>query len=299
VAIADRFRRLATGAAVAGWVFAGALGVLAPPTAMAAPSHVGLVINGQGYCLPAGGTGYDLLDRSGAGVVIAQDPAHVGMVQRIGGVPSATTAIDAEHYWSYWRNSGSGWSYSGAGGGSSRPAAGTVDGWSYVDGSASAEPPAVLSYGALCAGSDAPAPPVATEPAQTVPAPPPAAEPAPTAREPAPADRTPSGGGGGQPDRTSAVPPESGASQAQPDPTDAPPTVAADGSPSPGPAGSPSRSTSGGPTARTDGTVLGARDGGSGGDSDGGGGAATTVGVLALAAALAGGAIWQSRRRSG
>lgn len=292
MAIAERFARVATVAAAAGWAVAGALGVLAPATATAAPSHVGLVINGQGYCVSAGGTGYDLLDRAGVGVVIARDPAHLGMVQQIGGVPAATP-IDAEHYWSYWRNSGNGWTYSGAGGASTRPAAGTVDGWRYVDGLTSAPAPAALSYDDLCGDKDQPAPPVAAEPVQPVPVPVPssAPEPAPVAtHEPTTAERTSSAGVGGQPDATPSAP-SSGTPNDQPRSTDAASTVSVAGSSSPGVAGSTSGSASG--------TVLGAGDGGSDGGTDGGTNAEATVGVLAVAAALTGGAIWQSRRRSG
>jgi hypothetical protein len=145
--------RLIVATALAG---AATLAQPAPP-AEAAPTHVAIVVAGAGVaCVPAGGTGLDLLT-SHYTVDLGQQPPYVGFVLTING--SGTTRPDDRHYWSYWHDTGSGWTYSSAGSASYTPRAGTVEGWSYVNGSAQASPPSTSSHGnplyqSICAGSD-------------------------------------------------------------------------------------------------------------------------------------------------
>jgi hypothetical protein len=75
-----------------------------------------------------------------------------GLVLEIDGKGSMTA--DDTHYWSYWHDTGSGWQYSASGPASSTPAAGTVEGWSYDNGEASAPAPPAASYADICAGRD-------------------------------------------------------------------------------------------------------------------------------------------------
>jgi len=147
------FTRLIVATALAG---AATLAQPAPPAA-AAPTHVAIVVAGAGVaCVQAGGTGLDVLT-SHYTVDLGQQPPYVGFVLTING--NGTTRPDDRHYWSYWHDTGSGWTYSSAGSASYTPRAGTVEGWSYVNGSAQASPPSTGSHGsqlyqAICAGSD-------------------------------------------------------------------------------------------------------------------------------------------------
>lgn len=113
------------------------------------PKHVAVVVTGIGMkCVDVGGTGLDVLAR--AYKSSTWNPA--GFVLTING--RGTTHPDDTHYWSYWHQSGNGWVYSTMGGASTHPAAGSVEGWSYVDGQQSASPPPAASYMSICAGKD-------------------------------------------------------------------------------------------------------------------------------------------------
>jgi hypothetical protein len=141
----------------------GAIGVvlaaLALPAAPASATatHVGIVVEfGAGRvsttCASAGGSGLDVLERKYR-VLLGAQPPYIGFVLTING--TGITRPDDTHYWSYWRSSGNGgWTYSGSGAGSTTPAAGSVEGWSYVDGASSAPRPPSYTYAALCGAAD-------------------------------------------------------------------------------------------------------------------------------------------------
>lgn len=127
---------------------------LAPATAQAQPTHVAIVVAGEGRaCVSwhSGMTGADVLDTAFT-VTWGQQSPYIGFVLQIDG--HGTLHPDDEHYWSYWRDTGGGWSYSGRGSAGTTVTPGTVEGWSYVDGQSSASAPANASYDAICAGKD-------------------------------------------------------------------------------------------------------------------------------------------------
>ncbi len=117
-------------------------------------TYVGIVISGHGTgCVKwhSGITGDEILNDV-ASVHYRRD----GLIDQIDGQPSPPHA-DSTHYWSYWHDTGSTWTYSGTGASGSTPAAGTVEGWSYVPGASSASPPAQSAsglYAALCGNRD-------------------------------------------------------------------------------------------------------------------------------------------------
>jgi hypothetical protein len=161
---------LATAAAAAATLLVPAPLAAARP---ATPQHVGIVVRFAGgavstACTNAGGNGYAILQRAGYDLYVGTSGPYAGFLLQINSQP-AHPRPDNTHYWSYWHSSGNGsWRYSGSGAGSSTPAAGTVEGWSYVDGSSTAPPPPPRSYSALCAASDPrPAPRPAPKPAPT------------------------------------------------------------------------------------------------------------------------------------
>lgn len=145
--------------AVAAVVAAGA--ALAAPAAPAAaqPAHVAVVVAGVGQaCVPAGGDGLQTL--SSAFTVTYGQRQYAGFVLEINGV--GTTTPDDTHYWSYWHDTGSGWQYSSTGGSGYYPPAGSIEGWSFDDGQASAPPPPASSYASICAGRDPGPAPIGT-----------------------------------------------------------------------------------------------------------------------------------------
>lgn len=148
-------RRLAATLAVA--LGSGAAALLAgAPAAVASPTHVALVIAGQGsYCVRwfSGITGDQVL-RAEASVAYRRD----GVLVQINGYPSSGTA-DNTHYWAYWHNTGRGWTYSTEGPNTFTPQPGTVEGWAYDNGGSTAPQPPAVSYSAICGGADAPPPP--------------------------------------------------------------------------------------------------------------------------------------------
>lgn len=146
-----RALRLAlAGALAVGSAFAGA------PTAPAdaAPSHVAIVIAGQGTACVAWHSGI-------TGDEVLNDVASVryrtdGLIVQIDGVPASAKADDT-HYWAYWHDTGSGWRYSSSGASGYQPAAGTVEGWAFNDGGSSAPQPPSASYAAICSDASTPA----------------------------------------------------------------------------------------------------------------------------------------------
>ncbi len=147
------------------------------------PNRAGLVVRfGDGRvvtrCVPFSEptiSGYDLLERSGLGVVIAYSPGLGGAVCQIGGQGCPAEDCFCAYppdFWSYWYLAEGGWRFSpvGAAGRQVRP--GDVDGWSWGPGTAQGgAPPPVIPFEQICGPS-----PAATEalpPTPTLPPPPP------------------------------------------------------------------------------------------------------------------------------
>jgi hypothetical protein len=85
--------------------------------------------------------------------VVLGTQQYSGFVLKIDG--TGTSRPDNTHYWSYWHSGGGGtWTYSNAGAGSTHPRAGTVEGWSYVNGQSRAPKPPRYTYAALCGHLD-------------------------------------------------------------------------------------------------------------------------------------------------
>ena len=125
-----------------------------PTTAIAAPTYIAVVIAGHGSsCVKwhAGITGDAVLN-----AVATVRYRNDGLIVQIDGDPASAQA-DATHYWSYWHDTNGSWVYSGAGASAYQPAAGTVDGWAFVNGQSQAAPPGQSPsglYAALCGGRD-------------------------------------------------------------------------------------------------------------------------------------------------
>jgi hypothetical protein len=142
--------------------------------AVAAPRHVGLVVrfsNGSvsAGCTTVGGNGLQVLERKHSVTLGAQQ--YSGFVLRIDGL--GTSRPDDTHYWSYWHSNGhGGWAYSSSGASSYTPKAGTVEGWSFVNGQSNAPKPPSHTYSALCGKLDPkpkpkPSPKPSTKPGPT------------------------------------------------------------------------------------------------------------------------------------
>lgn len=160
--------------ALAGTVVAGAVVFAGAPSAFAAPRHVGIVVRYatgrvSAGCTTVGGNGLQVLERKHT--VIMGTQQYSGFVLKIDGV--GTSRPDNTHYWSYWHSSGNGaWSYANTGAASYTPRAGTVEGWSYVNGQTSAPRPRSYTYAALCGHLDpAPAAKATPKPTTTAPSP--------------------------------------------------------------------------------------------------------------------------------
>jgi hypothetical protein len=129
---------------------------LLPVPADATPTHVGVVVRFAAGkvaagCAAAGGDGLAELQRAHHRITTGAGP-YTGFVVEIDGVGKAQP--DDTHYWSYWHSGGNGrWSYSGSGAAGYTPKPGTVEGWSYVDGSSHAATPGGYTYAALCGGA--------------------------------------------------------------------------------------------------------------------------------------------------
>lgn len=157
---------------VSRWVAAAGLALtsiaaIQSPVAAAAvqPGYVAIVISGSGTgCVRwfAGITGDDVLNAV-ASVHYRSD----GLIDQINGQPSPAFA-DATHYWSYWHDTSGSWQYSSTGASGASPPAGSVEGWSFVDGEAKAPPPSQNPaglYAASCGAKDrATSPAPATRP---------------------------------------------------------------------------------------------------------------------------------------
>jgi hypothetical protein len=147
-------RRLLAATGLLALTGAGVLAVAAP--AEAAAKHVGIVVryaNGKvsAKCAKVGGSGLQLLQRTHS--VTLGTMQYSGFVLKIDG--TGTAHPDNTHYWSYWHSGGRGsWSYSSSGAASYSPKAGTVEGWSYVNGQSTAPKPRSYTYAALCGRLD-------------------------------------------------------------------------------------------------------------------------------------------------
>jgi len=138
-----------------GLVAAAALGAAATAglqaaPASAAPTHVAVVVAGdRAVCVDwhSGMTGADVLVAA-VHVTWGNRAPYTGMVLQIDGRPSAPDPQQA--YWAYFRNG----VYSSAGPASTKPAAGSVEGWSYVPANGSTPPPPSGSYASICRGQD-------------------------------------------------------------------------------------------------------------------------------------------------
>jgi LPXTG-motif cell wall-anchored protein len=107
----------------------------------------------------------------GSGDAILNAVAQVGyrssdhLIWQIDGQPTPAFADDT-HYWSYWHDVAGSWRYSTVGASGYQPPAGTVEGWSFVDGQASPSPPPWNPsglYASICGAQDPkPAPPTTT-----------------------------------------------------------------------------------------------------------------------------------------
>ena len=137
------------------------VGAFAPATAAhtrSAPQYVGIVISAdKTACVPwrSGITGDDVLN------AVARVHYRVpdGIIDQVDGKPSPAHTDDT-HYWSYWHNTGSGWSYSNLGASAYTPQAGTVEGWNFINGSSQKSAPSGTgSYASVCGSVDSsPAP---------------------------------------------------------------------------------------------------------------------------------------------
>lgn len=172
-----RTTRLVAALALAGAATIGTA-VDQPALAAAAPTHVAIAVDfgSQGdvqvACVPSGGTGSAVL-----GARFQVEYNKTGLVVKINSVGSVNPPRDL--YWSYWHSSGGSWSYANSGPATFHPAAGTVEGWAYNNGSTG--PATSPSYATICAGQD-PAPPPTHAPTHAPPvarhpSPPPAAQP--------------------------------------------------------------------------------------------------------------------------
>jgi hypothetical protein len=151
--LAARLVAAAAGLAVA---LAGASLHAVTATAAAKPGYVGIVISGhRSACVrwQSGITGDEVLNAVAQVVYRPTD----GLIVQIDGTPKSAQA-DANHYWSYWHDTGSGWSYSSLGASGYHPAAGTVEGWNYINGTSNQPPSASGAYAGLCGALDQPSP---------------------------------------------------------------------------------------------------------------------------------------------
>lgn len=152
---------LVLAAAVAG----GALLPTLPAAAATKPRHVAIVIAGKGVaCVPwhSGITGDEVLND----VATVRYRPSDGLITQIDGTPRNNRA-DERHYWSYWHNTGAGWTYGTTGASAYHPAAGNVEGWRFVNGSPSPTPPPTRSYASICHDTVASSPPAAPSPSRT------------------------------------------------------------------------------------------------------------------------------------
>jgi hypothetical protein len=239
----------------------------AGPHAVAAATHVALIA-GHGstsisVCVDwhPGMSGTQVLQESGWNLGWGQRPPYQGMLLQINGDPANPDPQVA--YWAYFENG----AYSNAGPTGSTPAAGSVEGWSYVSADGSTPTGPGGSYRDICAGRDPVTPPPATSRAPVQPAPPVRSTPAtqPTSARP-PVHRSTAASSAAVPSvsaatSASSVPVPTGTAAARPPTAKVSPVAH-------------SRSTGGGPPPW--GTLV----------------------VVAAVLALGGGGFWFSRRRA-
>lgn len=149
--------RRTVAAVLAGAVIATGIALVgAEPAVAATPRHIGVVVRYANGRVSAG-----CAKPSSSGLAVLEEHHNVrtgtqqysGFVIQVDGV--GATRPDDTHYWSYWHSNGhGGWTYAGSGAASSHPKAGTVEGWSYVNGQSSAPRPPSHTYAALCAQLD-------------------------------------------------------------------------------------------------------------------------------------------------
>ena len=256
-----------------------AVPLAAATPAYAAPTHVAIVIAGdKGVCVPwqSGMTGDSLLNSVAS---VTYNASH--MINRIDGRPS-DGASSVSAYWSYWHNTGSGWTYSSVGASDYTVPVGSVEGWIFGDGSA----PPNGSYASICAGRD-PVTPAAPS-AATV-------QPQATSAPRSAVARTPASGAGS----AAGISPADGSSTAAPA-VGAAGSSAARAKPTGHSSGRTSVATPTAPTAPAAATSSAQTDAAVLAKPPGHGSSNSVIGtaVAALAAlALAGGAFWARRRR--
>lgn len=132
----------------------------APSSAQAVPTHVAIVVAGQGTACVGWHSGITGAEVLGArfDVTYGQRPPYTGLVLQIDGTPAAPDPQQA--YWAYFHDDGKGWSYSGNGPATYYPKPGSVEGWRYdsaAGGDSNAAPPPAVSYASIC-GEQVPAP---------------------------------------------------------------------------------------------------------------------------------------------
>jgi hypothetical protein len=278
---------------------AAVVGVTSPAQAEARCDGVWVVVDAQS----AGGpitTGCAAGDPAN-GLAALEDAGHrftfvrpgMPMVCTIDGRPDPCNGAPSEAHWSYWHaDAGGSWTYSSQGAGSRDPEPGQVEGWAFGAG----DPPRVAPPDAAPEPEPSPTPTASPNPSPR-PSPTPTAEPAPTTGASAspPASTSPDPAPSTETDDTDEPEPS------EPPPTDADeeePTAVAAPPPRPGPTpttdpGSPGADERPAVELRdTDGNdeVAVGRPG------DGGAMAGLIAGS-ALAAAIAGGGVFQVRRR--
>ncbi len=206
-------------------------------------------------CAPGAVTsGFDALTQAG----IAYDTAirSPGFLCRIAGKPASDPCIDtspASAHWSYWlAERGGQWCYSNLGAGNRRPPAGTVEGWSFSEGSGAAsarppgiEPPPALPGSGALAATDCDRSPDAPGPTPTTAAAPPTTAPTEVTTPPAGPGGTAGGTAGSSPAfDPGAAPTDPATQEAAGSPTESVGGGSTDGS-----SGSPSEPTGTAPTS--------------------------------------------------
>jgi hypothetical protein len=271
-------------------------------------------------CAPgAPSSGFDALDRAGVDYDTALRSG--GFLCRIAGKPATDPCIDpspASAHWSYWlAERGGAWCYSNLGAGNRRPPQGTVEGWSFVQGSGAGDahpptlaPPAAVAGAGSLAGTDcdrsrtAPtAPPTTTAPSpapgSAQPSGQPSTQPTPAPAPAAPAPPSTLGGSAGSA-------PTPGAAPATPDTTVAESTTTsslpggADAPPAPGdasPSGSGGSGSEDATAAEPATDRVSARELSEGTDEAGGSAFGTAVAVVGVTGLAAGSILLRRRRR--
>jgi hypothetical protein len=171
---------------VAGPTSGAGIAITAP--AASAAAMVGIVINGGNVsvtrCVAAGQSGDAILNL----VASVNYRPRDGIITQIDNYPAAGVTTDDNHYWAYFHNTGSGWAYSNVGANGYVPAAGTVEGWNYDNGSSikPAPAPPAVSFASICGSPAPPAPSPSAPPTTSAAVVPTAAKPTTTTASPIP-----------------------------------------------------------------------------------------------------------------